>query len=54
MMFGQKKYLAWGRMLGYKVRSLRHWEVFSMTRREGQVGSSRFTGRVAKVIDKIR
>ena len=54
MMFGQQKYLPWGRMLGYKI--VHDWEVFSMKSREGQVVSFRFTGRLEKVtqlIDKV-
>ena len=56
MILGQKKYLPCGWMLDYKVRSVRDWEVFNMKRREGQVGSSRFTGQLATVtqlIDKV-
>ena len=56
MMLGQEKYLPWGRMLGYKLRSVYDWEVFSMKGREGQVVNSRFIGRLKKVtqlIDKV-
>ena len=43
-------------MLGHKVRLVRDWDVFNMKRREGQAGSIRFTGRLAKLtqlIDKV-
>ena len=40
-------------MLGHKVRSVRDWEVFRIKRREGQAGSNRFTGRLAKVTQLI-
>ena len=56
MMLGHQKYLPLGRMLGYKIRSVHDWEVFSMKSREGQVVSYRFTGRLEKVsqlIDKV-
>ena len=56
MMLGQKKYLPWGQMVGYNVSSVRDWEVFKRKRREGLVGSTRFTSRLEKVtrlIDKV-
>ena len=52
-MLGQQKYLPWGRMLGYKIRSVHDWEVFSMKRRAGQVVNCRITGRLKKVTQLI-
>ena len=40
-------------MLGHKVRSVRDWEVFTMKRQEGKVGSNRCTGQLGKVIQLI-
>ena len=48
MILGQKKYLPWGWMLDYKVRSVRDWEVFNMMRQEGQADSIKFTRRLVK------
>ena len=45
MMLGHQKYLPWGRMLGYKIRSVHDWEVFNMMSQEGQAVSDRFTGK---------
>ena len=56
MMLGQQKYMHWGRILGYNIRLVHDWEIFSMKRREGQVVSCRFTRRLEKVtqlIDKV-
>ena len=34
IMLEQKKYLPWGRMIRYKIRSVHDWEVFNMKKRE--------------------
>ena len=34
IMLEQKKYLPWGRMIRYKIRSVQDWEVFNMKKRE--------------------
>ena len=58
MMLGQKKYLPWGRMLGYNVSSVREWDVFKMKRSEGQFGSiscrlEKVTQLINKVVDGL-